>query len=251
MAQITYEEWFVRMKFPGHETAVFDEATGLPEGWKKVKFNDIVNINPRTLIKKNIITPFVPMSSISENSMVIQPIEERVAGGGAKFKNGDTLFARITPCLENGKTGFVQFLNNNESVAFGSTEFIVFRETEFCDRYFIYCTARNEQFRENAIISMVGSDGRQRVNPKAFEKYIVNFSPIKYRQVFKQKMKPIFKQVHNLTTQNQRLKEARDILLPRLMTGMIDVEKLSELADREMEDELMMAAENKVNYKKL
>lgn len=67
---------------------------------------------------------------------------------------------------------------------------------------------------------------------------------------FNEIVEPIYKQVYNLGNQNQRLKEARDILLPRLMTGMIDVEKLSEQADSEMEDELTMAAEDVVEYGK-
>ncbi|MGP5649693.1 restriction endonuclease subunit S, partial [Psychrobacter celer] len=80
-------------------------TTGLPEGWKYKTFADIVDINPKTSIKKGVVAPFVPMSSISTSSMIIDPIEERAVSGGTKFKNGDTLFARITPCLENGKTG--------------------------------------------------------------------------------------------------------------------------------------------------
>lgn len=80
--------------------------------------------------------------------------------GGSKFKNGDTLLARITPCLENGKTAFVDFLENNE-IAFGSTEFIVLREKEnIRDKHFLYYLARSEKFRETAIKSMTGSSGR-------------------------------------------------------------------------------------------
>ncbi|KAA0913104.1 restriction endonuclease subunit S [Psychrobacter sp. ANT_WB68] len=222
-AQLTYEEWFIRMKFPDYEDTLVDEETGLPEGWVYKTFADVVDINPKTSIKKGAIAPFIPMSSISTSSMSIDPIEERAVSGGTKFKNGDTLFARITPCLENGKTGFVQFMQNDDSVATGSTEYIVLRETKSCGKYFIYCASREEGFRENAIKSMVGSDGRQRVNTDCFEKYIVNFAPKKIRTQFEELCAPIFRSVQIYIEQNNKLKEARDILLPRLMMGVIEV----------------------------
>lgn len=226
-AQLTYEEWFVRMKFPGHETTPINQETGLPEGWEKKSFAEISSINPRTSIKKGTIAPYVSMGSISETSMIIDPIEERAVSGGTKFKNGDTLFARITPCLENGKTGFVQFLKDDTQIATGSTEFIVLRETDDCGRYFNYCTSREEKFRKLAIQSMVGSDGRQRVKTNCFDKYSLNQAPQKIRLLFENYASPLFKSVQNLLNQNLQLKEARDILLPRLMTGMIDLEQMN------------------------
>lgn len=225
-AQQTYEEWFVRMKFPNHENTPVDKTTGLPLGWEKVKFSSIVNVNPRTSIKKGKIAPYVPMTSISESSMIITPVEERAVSGGTKFKNGDTLFARITPCLQNGKTGFVHFMDDNDEIATGSTEYIVLRETNDCGRYFIYCTSRCEEFRGNAINSMVGSDGRQRVKPVCFDKYLVNYAPLELRVCFEKLSKPLFESIKILVDKNKILKEARDILLPRLMTGIIDVAKI-------------------------
>jgi len=225
-AQLTYEEWFVRMRFPGRENWKVDEETGLPEGWEEKPFSSIVDVNPKTTIKKGTIAPYIPMRSISESSMVIMPIEERAVSGGTKFKNGDTLFARITPCLENGKTGFVQFMKSDEDIATGSTEYIVLRETPEVGKYFIYCTSREEEFRENAIKSMVGSDGRQRVKSECFEKYIVNHAPLKIRNEFEKLAEPIFLSIQLFVDQNQLLKEARDLLLPRLMMGMINVDKI-------------------------
>lgn len=226
-AQQTYEEWFVRMKFPGYETAVFDEESGLPVGWEIKPFSELAQINPKTTIKKGTIAPYVPMSSVSENSMIISPIEERAASGGTKFKNGDTIFARITPCLENGKTGFVQFMDSDDQVSTGSTEYIVFRESEYIGKYFIYCTARTHEFRENAIKSMVGSDGRQRVKVECFEKSLINYPGKKKVKVFEKNFDSVFKLIQNFQKQNQLLKEARDILLPRLMSGMIDPSTIS------------------------
>lgn len=220
-AQHIYREWFVHFRFPGWEEVEFGED-GLPEGWAMKSFSEAVQINPKTTPDKETLSPYIPMKSLSENNMVISEIEERLPKGGAKFINGDTLFARITPCLENGKTGFVQFLENSQ-VATGSTEFIVFRETEFTNRYFIYITSRNYRFRQNAIKSMTGSDGRQRVKPEAFEKYRFPLPPKKLMSRFGELCAPIFDKIQILTSHNQSLKQARDILLPRLMNQTIQV----------------------------
>ena len=222
-AQNIYKEWFVNMRYPGHENTPINQDTGLPEGWERKSFSSVVDVNPKTTIKKGRIAPFVPMKSLSENSMVIAPIEKRPVSGGMKFKNGDTLFARITPCLENGKTGFVQFMENDSEVASGSTEYIVLRETEEAGRYFIYCTSRERKFRDNAIKSMVGSDGRQRVNPECFDKFDINIASISIRSIFEDSMNTIFCSIQAMVSQNQKLKEARDILLPRLMNQTIEV----------------------------
>jgi len=148
MARRIYEEWFVRFRFPGHEQVkMLESELGLiPEGWKVVAASDAITINPKVRVPKEGLKPFVPMGSLSENSMLISDIEEREGNSGSKFQNGDTLFARITPCLENGKTGFVQFLPADDSVAFGSTEFIVLRSRSLCPEY-VYALARSDEFR--------------------------------------------------------------------------------------------------------
>lgn len=224
MAQITYEEWFVRMKFPGHESAAIDSETGLPEGWSLLPLTEAIQVNPSTKVGKAL-APFVPMGALSTSSMLIEGIESRIPSGGARFINGDTLVARITPCLENGKTGFVNFLTDS-AVATGSTEFIVLRETDHINRYFIYCLARSEYFRDFSIQSMVGTDGRQRVNHKAYEKFLLKQPPLKVMRKFEKSMRPCFDVAKSLLAQNKLLREARDILLPRLMTGMIDIDQV-------------------------
>lgn len=225
MLHITYEEWFVRMKFPGYQKAIFDKVTGLPEGWNNTNLSEAIQINPTTKASTKESAPYVPMGSLSTSSMIIDGIESRIPSGGAKFKNGDTLVARITPCLENGKTGFVDFLLD-EQVATGSTEFIVLRESPKVNRYFIYCLARSEYFRGFSINNMLGSDGRQRVNHKAYNKYSINVPPKSVMEKFEDLASPAFMTIQNLVHQNELLKEARDILLPRLMTGMIDIEQV-------------------------
>ena len=149
------------------------------------------------------------------------PLEERVESTNVRFRNGDTLFARITPCLENGKTGLVQFLEPEE-VACGSTEFIVLRGRHVSN-YFAYLTSRQTDFRENAIKSMIGSSGRQRVQPSCFDRYVVSIPPHGLASIFDEAVVSIFVQISNLDRQNHKLAKARELLLPRLMNGEITV----------------------------
>ena len=219
-ARRLYREWFVHLRFPGHESVPVKD--GVPERWQPASFADLVNINPRTPFAKDIERPFVEMSALSETSMIIGQRSRRIVGGGAKFRNGDTLFARITPCTENGKTGFVQFLENDDAVASGSTEFIVFRSAKV-NPWWIYCMAREESFREHAIRSMAGSDGRQRVNPKCFDQFATLQPPQSVLDQFEQAVKDSFAQIETLCNQNEQLARARDLLLPKLMSGQLDV----------------------------
>jgi type I restriction enzyme S subunit len=219
-ARRLYREWFVHLRFPGHESVLVKD--GVPRGWRPASFADLVQINPRTPFLKEVVRPFVDMAALSENSMVIGARTMRPISGGAKFKNGDTLFARITPCTENGKTGFVQFLEDEEAVASGSTEFIVFRSAKV-NPWWVYCAARENPFREHAIRSMAGSDGRQRVNPRCFERFATLQPPQDVLDLFGGAVSDSFVQVEALCTQNERLTRARDLLLPKLMSGQLDV----------------------------
>ena len=126
-ARMLYREWFVHFRFPGHEHVKIID--GLPEGLERLSASDAFEVNPKTSGDDEGIITYVPMAALSESGMVIDqtPLQERQASTSVRFRNGDTLFARITPCLENGKTGFVQFLADEE-VACGSTEFIILRE---------------------------------------------------------------------------------------------------------------------------
>ena len=142
----------------------------IPEGWGVSALPVCIDINPRVIVPREGEKPFLPMGSLSNDSMMISDIEARTGNSGAQFQNGDTLFARITPCLENGKTGFVQFMPDSECVAFGSTEFIVLRSRTLTPE-FVYLLARSDRFRENAIKSMSGASGRQRVQERCFDSY--------------------------------------------------------------------------------
>lgn len=219
-ARRLYREWFVHLRFPGHESVPVKD--GVPQGWLSVTFAELVEINPRNKFEKGVERPFVEMSALSESSMVIGSRSKRVIGGGAKFKNGDTLFARITPCTENGKTGFVQFLESDTAVASGSTEFMVFRSAKV-NPWWVYCAAREDNFREHAIRSMAGSDGRQRVNPKCFNQFATLQPSQSVLELFQAAVADSFAQVENLCRFNERLACARDLLLPKLMSGQLDV----------------------------
>ncbi|KGA35261.1 hypothetical protein KU74_01955 [Pectobacterium brasiliense] len=131
--------------------------------WKLVKAEDLIEFNPRESIPKGTMTKKVAMEKLQPFSRDISDYEVAPFNGGSKFRNGDTLMARITPCLENGKTAQVNILEDEE-VAFGSTEFIVLRaKPEVSDKDFIYYLAISPILRDKAIKSMVGSSGRQRV----------------------------------------------------------------------------------------
>jgi type I restriction enzyme S subunit len=207
-AQLIYTEWFVRLRSP------------IRKSGSKGNLAEALWINPKTPCEQGKLAPFVPMTALSETGMVLDGIEERAIGGGAKFQNGDTLIARITPCLENGKTGFVQFLDDANPVASGSTEFIVLRSRRV-NPYWAYCLARTEHFREFAIRSMSGADGRQRVSTDTLAEYPVTIPHPDVLEEFAVAVGPMFEQVHTLTKHVAQLRQARDLLLPRLISGQL------------------------------
>jgi type I restriction enzyme S subunit len=157
--------------------------------------------------------------------MLITDIESRTGNSGSKFQNSDTLFARITPCLENGKTGFVQFLPNANAVAFGSTEFIVLRSHSLTPEY-VYCLARSDEFRDVAIKSMSGASGRQRVQEQCFADLFLALPPREMLDQFSAVISQSFRLIYRLHLQIQNLRRTRDLLLPRLLSGQINVEDI-------------------------
>jgi type I restriction enzyme, S subunit len=218
-ARLLYQEWFVRLRFPGHEHVRITK--GMPEGWERKSTTEVIDINPRTKLSDTDEHTWVEMGDLSANSMVVQQYIQREGRSGSKFMNGDTLFARITPCLENGKTAYVNFLAEGE-VGRGSTEFIVLRSKSLTPE-FVYCLARTYAFRENAIKSMVGSSGRQRVQESCFEKFMVMVPPRTLLEHFTYAAEPTFRQIMILHNQNQKVRTARDLLLPRLMSGEVAI----------------------------
>mgnify|MGYP000686164020 FL=1 len=146
--------------------------------WTKKKLSDIADFNPRETIKKGAIAKKIPMDVLRPFCRDIPYYVEEGFSGGAKFRNGDTIMARITPCLENGKTAQVSILNGGE-VGFGSTEYIVFRAKEgIADKDYLYYLVCSPEVREPAIKSMVGSSGRQRVQTDVVKNLEIDVPPL-------------------------------------------------------------------------
>ena len=229
MARGLYREWFVNFRFPGAEAVpLVDSAIGsTPTGWQAKLLPEVIEINPRTSVPRDGDKPFIPMDCLATDLMLISDIEARAGNSGSKFANGDTLFARITPCLENGKTAFVQFLESPGAVAFGSTEFIVLRSRSLTPE-FVYLLARSEAFRANAIKSMSGASGRQRVQDRCFDTYSVAQPPTELLERFTGLIRPSFALIWRLHLRVGNLRRTRDLLLPRLLSGQIRVEAATE-----------------------
>ncbi|WP_349828650.1 restriction endonuclease subunit S [Brevibacterium litoralis] len=226
MARAIYREWFVKFRYPGHEDVpMVDSVLGpIPEGWEVVPASTLITVNPRIKLDKSVKHPFITMGDLDEGSLSCRPSDVRAGGSGTKFELGDTLFARITPCLQNGKTGLVQSLAVGE-VGMGSTEFIVLRGRLVGSAY-TYCLARDEHFRGHAISSMSGASGRQRVRNECFDSYLIAAPPGGLSDEFEDTAEPLLLQAKVLFDESGRLGALRDALLPKLVTGQIDVSTL-------------------------
>lgn len=220
-AQRLYKEWFVDLRFPGHEnTKIVD---GVPEGWNWCKLEDAIQFDPKVTLTKERMKQFVPMSALSTSSMVLDESQftETTSNSGSKFQNGDTLLARITPCLENGKTAYVSGLKSDEG-AVGSTEYIVMR-AKTINSYMVYLLARTDAFRQSAINSMSGSDGRQRVKSDKLKMLDYLQPTSELVKEFGKIAGPTFEKIYKLSKQMQQARQARDLLLPKLMSGEVEV----------------------------
>ena len=214
-AQRLYKEWFVDLRFPGYEnTKIVD---GVPEGWKACVLDDVIQFNPKVSLDKKRIKQCVPMSALSTSSMALDFSEfgGTYSNSGSKFQNGDTLLARITPCLENGKIAFVSGIESQEG-AVGSTEYIVMR-SKCISPYMVYLLARTEKYRRAAINSMTGSDGRQRVQVDKLKAFSYLLPDPGIIDMFTRVIKPIFQQIYAKHAQNQMLRKTRDLLISKLM----------------------------------
>ena len=141
--------------------------------WKEVLLSEFLEFNPKRTIKKNEVARKITMDLLIPHSKQIYSFKYEPYTGGAKFSNGDTIMARITPCLENGKHAYVSCLNEGE-IAYGSTEYIVLcGKNGVSDNEFVYYLSHTPQFVNTAIKSMVGSSGRQRAQVPVLENLIM------------------------------------------------------------------------------
>ena len=190
----------------------------IPKGWEAKPFSEIVEINPSRALRKGTTAPYVNMASLPTNGSQLesQPTV-REYKSGSRFQNGDVLFARITPCLENRKTVLVDFLEDGV-VAAGSTEFLVLGPNS-AGSYFAYCASRWSTLREHAIASMTGTSGRQRVQREAFEHLKMAVPSRGILMAFEDMVKPLFLWQQRTCMESRSLARIRDILLPRLLSG--------------------------------
>jgi type I restriction enzyme S subunit len=222
MARRVFEEWFVHFHAPGCEgLPMVDSAIGsIPQGWEKSRLDAVIDFDPTVHVEEGV-KPFIPMTSLSTASMIIGDVEQRDGRSGAKFLNGDTLLARITPCLENGKTGLVDFLNDRE-VGCGSTKFIVMRGRKVPPT-FVQLLARSHRFRDHAVGSMSGATGRQRVRRESLAQFEIVLPPSDILIRFDDLISPKFNLARVLANQNSNLRAQRGLLLPKLISGEIEV----------------------------
>ncbi|BAI79796.1 type I restriction-modification system, S subunit [Deferribacter desulfuricans SSM1] len=184
----------------------------VPKGWKRVKLGDVAVINPSEILKKGTLAKKVPMEALHPFTKKISIYEIKPFNGGVKFRNGDTLVARITPSLENGKTAYVDILEENE-IGFGSTEFIVLREKKgLSDSHFLYYFAISPEFRDVAIKSMTGSTGRQRVQTDVVFNYKFLFPPLSEQKAIASVLSSLDDKIDLLQRQNQTLEQMAETL---------------------------------------
>ena len=177
-------------------------------------------MNPSRKVKKGEVAPYLDMSSAPTSGHCSEAYIQREMGSGAKFTNGDTLLARITPCLENGKSAFVDFLNDGQN-GWGSTEFLVLRPKAPLPEYHGYLLARHTAFREYAIQSMSGTSGRQRIQNDVLGRFVLALPTESVANAFSDLVMPIQKSITANHQQAQTLTQLRDTLLPRLISGQL------------------------------
>lgn len=186
---------------------------------------DIAHLNPKRTLAKNQEAKCIEMSQLSTSGAFPSGWEKRPFNGGMRFSNGDTLLARITPCLENGKAAFIDFLDTSE-VAFGSTEYIVLAPKGEIPPEFLYCLARYPVFSDYAVKNMNGSSGRQRVSAETIGQFKLPRPSTNELKRFGNVVSSLFLKMRFNSLENMRLSSLRDSLLPKLMSGELDVSEL-------------------------
>ena len=205
-AQLTYEEWFVKMRFPGYENTKFNEATGLPEGWEKVKLKEVAEFKYGKMPKKE---------NLSNSGFPVYS-GYRITGFTDQY-----LFEKPTLIVVArgvGGTGDVKI--SPEKCWLTNLSIAIIVKKSIYQNYLYYF------LKDSNLRSLDSGAAQSQITIANLENFIVIKSSIKLQKLFNDFATLIFKQTNNISKQNLLLKEARDILLPRLMSGMIDVEQL-------------------------
>lgn len=242
MARALFKSWFVdfepvRAKMEGRDTGLpphlaelfparfQDSALGeVPEGWEVKPLPEAIAVNPFRSLAKGQIAPYLDMQNMPTDNHRAIRWTERSFGSGTKFINGDTLLARITPCLENGKTAFVDFLSEGQ-VGWGSTEYIILRPNLPLPVEFGYYLARSDNLRDHTIQNMTGTSGRQRVPPSCLAQYLIAMPSEPVAHQFGKFAQSTMAVIRANDEQSRTLAAIRDALLPRLMSGALWVQE--------------------------
>lgn len=238
MANALFKDWFVdfgpvRAKMGGCEPylpidiwQLFPDCLddeGKPEGWEMVPASEFIEFNPTEPLRKGAPAPYLDMASLPTSGSWPEPPIIREFGSGMRFRNGDTLLARITPCLENGKTAFIQCLAE-DTVGWGSTEYIVMRPKAPVPAEYAYLLARDDVFRGHAIRSMTGTSGRQRVQGDSIAAFkLVSPANADLWHAFERQVSPTFESIKSNAKASETLSDLRDTLLPKLLSGELCV----------------------------
>ena len=170
-----------------------------------MKFLDCITLNPKISLEKGKVYPFVEMANISTNARIPVLVEGKSFDSGVKFQDGDTVIARITPCLQNGK----RFYCKDIGVGFGSTEYLVFRpKNDLVDNLYLYYYMKTEFIKQSMINSMTGATGRQRVNSDVFNDIKVDFPDIETQKKIGQTLSAYDDLIENNQKQIKLLEEA-------------------------------------------
>jgi len=180
--------------------------------WKEISLEKVAEVNPTERLPKGTLAKKIAME-------ILQPFTKKIVSytieeysGGTKFRNGDTIVARITPSLENGKTAFVDILDEDE-IAFGSTEFIVLREKAGeSDKQFLYYLSISPDFRDVAILSMTGSSGRQRVQTDVVKQHLFLLPPLPEQRAIASVLSSLDDKIDLLHRQNKTLEQMAETL---------------------------------------
>lgn len=203
MAETLFRQWFI------------EEAK---EDWEEGTISDLIDFNPTRRLAKDKIVPFLEMSNLSTSTYAPVYWYDRAFNSGTKFQNGDTLLARITPCLENGKTAYVDFLTESQ-IGWGSTEFIVMCSKLGLHPFFSYVMAKYQDFRDYAESCMAGSSGRQRVDVDNLKNYPISIPDKAIINQFNINIESLVLKMQINNKQIRALKAQRDILLSKLMSN--------------------------------
>lgn len=225
LAQALFKSWFVDFEPFKDGEFVESELGMIPKGWRVGSLNEVAYINPPRTLKKGQNALYLDMKNMPTSGPFPSNWDFKEYTGGMKFQNQDTLMARITPCLENGKVAYINFLHKDE-VAFGSTEYIVMTAKDGFIPELLYFLCRDDAFKGYATKNMNGSSGRQRVSGETIGNYIIAIPPKNVISSISDYYNVIMDYIRKNGVESRCLAELRDTLLPRLMSGELKVNEI-------------------------